>query len=669
VLGATLPRADLRSAILSNADLAKANLSHASLGGADLSAAILSSTDLSDANLTNATVSGARLDSANLTRANLAAASLNGADLSNARLNDADLSGDDLTNATLTDADVTDADLSDADLVGAASQPQLDRLRSCTNAKVDEGLKCNHQPAITLTYWYTESPPEQKVVSNLIDTFENDHPAIKIKREYVPFFRARDKFITASQDGTAPDILRSDSSWVSLFASRRYLSNIDTRVPSSDLADYRSGPLGSAPLGSNQYNGHLYGLPQVNDFLALIYNKKYIPSPPITMAEFEYDAESVTTPGKYGFETNGSSYYTLPFLWGFGGGMMDDDNRTPLVNNPGSKAGLEFLLRLQNQDKVMPARVGARDMVQDFMTGKTAMIIDGPWDVSKILTDPSSIFAGNRRNLGIAGIPTCPPGVVTCDARMTTGSPIGGQSYVISAGTGHPDAAYDFIDFMNSAKSQASISNANHTLPTRGSAYLDSSGSVSHDDIVTDFRSIAHTARARPSIPQGAYLFDALDPNIRAALRGTQNPDSALDAVAAAWNRLLNAPPADTHLPLPDDSQAVKPQPGAGVYSWPMVIVVIIIVSVAVWVLRRRFRLRGAVAGGSGHARAWPDDAAGGASGAGRGYWRSARISPGARPAALPRPRHPNPNRRSRDLPAHPDPASPRPPGQPRALS
>ena len=142
--------------------------------------------------------------------------------------------------------------------------------------------------------------------------------------------------------------MRSDVSWVSLFASQRYLLNIGSYVSSSDLSDYQRGPLQGAPLAYDQYEGHLYGLPQVTDFLALLYNKADIPSPPRTMADFEHDAENVVQSrapkATYGFETTGTSYYVLPFLWAFGGGMLGQHNK-PLVNSLGSKAGLKFLLQ------------------------------------------------------------------------------------------------------------------------------------------------------------------------------------------------------------------------------------------------------------------------------------------------------------------------------------
>src|SRR3989475_5782585 len=54
--------------------------------------------------------------------------------------------------------------------------------------------------------------------------------------------------------------------------------------------------------------------------------------------------------------------------------------------------------------------------------------------------------------------------------RSVTGSPVGGQSYVIYAGTKHPAEAYKFISFMSSSASQIAIAKANGTLPTRAAA-------------------------------------------------------------------------------------------------------------------------------------------------------------------------------------------------------
>ena len=385
---------------------------------------------------------------------------------------------------------------------------------------------------VTLNYWYTEGTSETPVILQLINQFQQQNPTIKINAQLVPFGDAQAKFATAAQAGNAPDILRSDVGWVTQFASLRYLLNISSMVSQSDQSDYLA-----APLSYDKYNGGLYGLPQVTDFLAMLYNKALltkagITTPPATMADFETDTMKIVSSkaAKYGFETSGASYFALPFLWAFGGGMIDPSNNI-LVNNAGSIAGLNFLLKLQNVDKVMPPKVdfsnGYNNMVTDFKDGQTAIIFEGPWEVGNILT--GSQFTGNQSNLGIAGIPTGPGG--------QTGSPVGGQSYVIYAGTKYPAQAYKFISFMSSTASQVAIAKANHTLPTRQSAYQDPS--VSADYVISGYHQVQSTAVNRPVIPQGGQLFNDFDPNIQAALAGAKTPTDALNAVATKWKALL----------------------------------------------------------------------------------------------------------------------------------
>jgi arabinogalactan oligomer/maltooligosaccharide transport system substrate-binding protein len=323
--------------------------------------------------------------------------------------------------------------------------------------------------------------------------------------------------------------------WITLFASKGYLLNIDSYVSQRDLSDYKNAPLNAA-LAYDEYNGHLYGLPQVTDFLALLYNNNElkgagITHPPTTMTELRTDAKRIVQQKRatYGFETSGTSYYALPFLYAFGGGMFDQHNNIVVDSNK-SVEGLQFLVSLENTDHVMPPKVdpssGLDNMTKDFMNGTTAMIFDGPFAVSHILTGTS--FRRDNGNLGIAAIPTGPSG--------QTGSPLGGQSYVISAGTPHPWEAYSFIKYMSSQPVQIAIAKKNHTLPTRQSAYQDSG--VSSDLFISAFLKVKKTAVARPAIPQGRYLFDIFDPSIWAAIIGVQSPNDALSTVADDWRQL-----------------------------------------------------------------------------------------------------------------------------------
>ena len=231
----------------------------------------------------------------------------------------------------------------------------------------------------------------------------------------------------------------------------------------------------------------------------------------------------------YGFKTSGTAYYALPFLYAYGGGMFDQHNKIA-VNSEGSVQGLQFLVDLESAGHAMPPTMdfsnGLNQMTTNFENDTTAMIFDDPFAVSQILTGPA--FKRDNANLGIAAIPKGPGG--------QAGSPLGGQSYVISAGTVHPYEAYKFIRYMSSPASQAVIAGKNHTLPTRQSSYRDSK--LSDDPFISAFLSIKKIVVARPAITQGRYLFDMFDPSVWAALVGVQSPSDALNAVASAWEQL-----------------------------------------------------------------------------------------------------------------------------------
>ena len=259
-----------------------------------------------------------------------------------------------LVSADLTGTDLSGTNLNDADLLGSyptypTQQQQLDTVHSCTDAILSPGLICHHVVKITLTYWYTESPTEQPVIRKLINKFDSANRNIYINAVPKPFFETESAFTTAGLAGQPPDVLRAASGWVGQFASQGYLLNLDpyfSRIQ-SNTPGYLDDPLGTTRgLSYDRYQGSLYGVPQVTDFLALLYNTRElqragITSPPATMYQFEADAIKVVRSEKrtYGFETNGSSYDALPFLYTFGGGMIDRNNNI-VVNNPGSVKGL-----------------------------------------------------------------------------------------------------------------------------------------------------------------------------------------------------------------------------------------------------------------------------------------------------------------------------------------
>jgi hypothetical protein len=88
---------------------------------------------------------------------------------------------------------------------------------------------------------------------------------------------------------------------------------------------------------------------------------------------------------------------------------------------------------------------------------------------------------------------------------------------------------------MSLSSSQVTLANKGDSLPIFQSAYQNASSSYPS---ISAFLKFEDTVVAPPPIPQVAYLFDAADPDIWAALTGMQTADEALNAIAYSWEQL-----------------------------------------------------------------------------------------------------------------------------------
>ena len=394
------------------------------------------------------------------------------------------------------------------------------------------GGSSNASGPVTITYWYTEGSNEAPAIKDLVAKFEAQNPTIKVNAIAVDFSAAHDKFVTAAQNGTAPDVMRVDVGWNTEFAADHYLYDITSMA--GNTSDYLPAPLAYA-----KWQGKLYGLPQVTDFLVLYYNKSMlqsagITSAPATMDAFDAANKALTKNGKYGWEFEGASYFAQPFIFAFGGGLFDTSTTppTPIINNAGSVAGLTFLKQELAYAPTVDFSNGYGNTMNDFKSGKVAMILNGPWEYTNILT--GSAFS-NPSNLGIAAVPSVP------SVGDVPRSPAGGQNYVMYAGTKHPKSAFKFMQFMSSTSSQVEIALKNNTLPTRQSAYNDPS--VKANAAVSAFAALLPTQKARPVIPQGGKIYDAssgFDPNLQKFLNGQESAQAAADNIAIGFKNLVS---------------------------------------------------------------------------------------------------------------------------------
>lgn len=379
-----------------------------------------------------------------------------------------------------------------------------------------EGCVPEPRERIELEFWHTHNDVETPTLEILVKRFEERYPFVKVKLVHVDYFQTYNLYVDAARRGEAPDILRAEITWIRNLVDAGYLTPIDDKLNIGDRSDFFQGPLHYC-----QYEGRLWGIPQVTDCLVLMYNRRLVPEPPTTFTELVEVARSLTDPdsGRYGFcYKTDDSYWFLPFLWGYGGEMYDKNNQVA-IHRQESVNALQFMIDLRDRYRVIPPEAGktlvvdANNLVEGFKSGEYAMIFNGPWETSNVLT--GSEFK-TKANLGVTRIPDGPHG---------TGSPTGGHNYVISATTKHKSAAYDLIHYLSLPAQQKEFALRNNLLPTRHSTYLDDD--IKANRILMGCFEQLKTAKNRPLV-----RIDSLTVEYQAALRGDRSPEEALQRAA-----------------------------------------------------------------------------------------------------------------------------------------
>jgi len=382
------------------------------------------------------------------------------------------------------------------------------------------------QASGTVTFWDTSNATnEAPKFKELIAKFQTARPNIKVTYVNVPFSETQEKFRTAAQGNSgAPDVLRAEVAWTPDFASLGYLADLTDAV--GDTSDFLP-----TPLSSNQLDGKLYGLPQVTDAPALLYNKAYLDKAgvavPTTWDELKTAAAKIksSNPGvDSALFLQSGGYFSLPFIYSEGGDLLDVDGKKITINSPEAVKGMQDAVDLVQSGaaKTDTTTDSYNNMMKAFKDGKVAMIINGPWAIADVKTGKAF---SDPANIGISPTPAGSAG--------KSGSPVGGHNYVIYSKSKVTEAAAEFIKYMSSAESQAFISAELGLLPTRSTAY--DLPAVQSNATVSAFKDVMDKATARPWIPEGGGLFAALDTEYPKALSGKATAQEALDNVAKAW--------------------------------------------------------------------------------------------------------------------------------------
>ncbi|GAA2954927.1 extracellular solute-binding protein [Streptomyces enissocaesilis] len=401
---------------------------------------------------------------------------------------------------------------------------------ACSGGASDAG---DASGPVTITWWDTsDATNEAPTYKALVKDFEKANPDIEVTYVSVPFGDAQTKFQTAAGSKGAPDVLRADVGWTPGFAKSGYLAPLDGTAAGEEVAEFEPGL-----VEQGKYEGKLYGIPQVTDTLAMMYNKELfakagITEPPATWAEWKSDIAKVKDKtGVDGFAFNPQGYYAMPFLYGEGTDTVDPKAQKITLNSPAAVKGIDTLKGLVKAKGAMKLDTTSNaypNIMDAFSSGKVASILQGPWENANVFK--GSAFS-DKNNLGIAPVPAGSTG--------KAGAPLGGHNLVAYAGSdaAHQEASQKFIAFMTSAGTQSQVAVKNGTLPTRGDAYT---AEVTANPGIAGYQKVLSSGRPRLALPEYSSLYTPLETQLIKILSGQESTEGGLDNAAAEAKKLLS---------------------------------------------------------------------------------------------------------------------------------
>lgn len=298
---------------------------------------------------------------------------------------------------------------------------------------------CAQEP-VTITFWHTYGDAETPVIDEvIIPMFEAANPDIKVEavRQSGDF---NQMLVTALGTGVVPDVARVDITKTSAYAKLGGIVAMDEIEGFDALKD----AVLEAPLSTNLWNGHYYGLPLNTNCKAAVVNLNVLKElgfdePPATMEEFVAACKE-KAPGQYKLNVSGLGDWDLyPYFWLFGGKLTDEGFTTAsgYLDSAESVAAINTMLEL-HEDGVFTIRdVDGTPDAWDGINSEYAMFFEGPW-----------VPFNEEAGIVPALIPTW---------NGKSASVVGGENIVIFSGSQKQDAAFRFVTFMLSEEVQLEL--------------------------------------------------------------------------------------------------------------------------------------------------------------------------------------------------------------------
>ncbi len=376
------------------------------------------------------------------------------------------------------------------------------------------------------------------MINQAIKLFEAQHPGTHV--ESANPANTNSKLDTLIAAGTPPSTFTLQPFDMPSYIIKGALNPIDAYVASAhyDLADFY-------PKALNQYywKGKLYGLPRGFGNQDLYWNvdmfsKSGAPAPAAKWADASWTIDAFlsvaqrltvrtgSTVSQYGYAQGFGLRQWEPWVWLFGGSVVDVANQKCLLGEDAAIAGLQFLADLMYKHQVMatPADLKKQGLSARFGANQLGMAMDIPAQLTtyrklKAPTWDAAPLPSNK-------------------ATVTSG---GGLAWMMIAGSPQPDLTWAITAWMASKQVQTLECVAATTAPPRQSVatsacYNDPKQPPKHMNVFLEAPTYVH---GDPLVVNWTAVDAVLEPGLAPIFNGTKSANEVLPSLAQQLNGLI----------------------------------------------------------------------------------------------------------------------------------
>ncbi len=339
----------------------------------------------------------------------------------------------------------------------------------------------------TLTLWV--DPANVASYKTLVSGFEKEYTNVKVTVQQSPTGSANAKQDVSKDPSKAADVFKVPNDQLGAMAQAGYINPLSPDatawVKANDIAI-----AGTAVT----WKGQMYAYPQDQQSNVIFYNKAKFSTAPSAWTDF--------TAGKVIGTDFTNSYNWYPAFLSNGTYLYGKDGETLTGTNANTAPGLEVMKWFAAQNSNPGVKQSGSALLADLQSGKTAAVLDGPWDAANIQK-----FLGS--NFGVTTLPTIDFG--SGAKQMQAFSGVG--TLAVNSASKYQVAASALAEYLSNDASQMELYKDNGAIPV--STKNQTNSTIAADPVAQAVIKQVQSDTLMPKMPEMATFWTLAAPMIQ----------------------------------------------------------------------------------------------------------------------------------------------------------